>query len=309
MTGWHFGNEHTASPPPSDDRDRDFSRLGEEPPPQKPKRRVEILPFAITGVGLFVIALFIWLTAPHFSRAGSHFGVSWGSPPDCLDSSSGACRQVDPTVAATYDDINACSQPQRVVCIVPVGGTTPEMIEAMASRLAQYEGSLSVAIAPPLPLSDAQLNAGRNQYDAEAIIELASETYADRLQDGGGLLLALTPADIYLPDRPQWRFAFGTVGASEDDYRISVGVVSSLRMSLIQYWRPVKLPLGANLDIVIWPSHGKVESRAYKMLLKYVGRGFYGLSLSPDPHSVMYNNILSVRDLDRMDDELPIAFQ
>jgi hypothetical protein len=45
------------------------------------------------------------------------------------------------------------------------------------------------------------------------------------------------------------------------------------------------------------------------MVNKYVGLDYFGLPPSPDPGSPMYNHILSVTDLDRMDDTLPVSTQ
>lgn len=284
-----------------DDRDGVFPRLGDEPPPTKGISSAA-LPILAVAAGIGLMALLIWLSGVHLGRNGSRFQARWGSPPPCLSPTAIECRQIDELVARTYSDANACGKPERIVCIVPVGAVSPEMLVAITTRLAG-ETQIPVAVAPPLALTEAYFNQRRGQYDGEAITKLAAETYADIIQETGGLLLALTPVDIYLPSVERWRYAFGV----HEHYRgsLNTGVVSTLRMALVDFYRPVKLPLGGDLDILVWPSDRKVESRAYKMVLKYVGLGYLGLPLSGDPQSVMYNNILSVADLDRMNAELP----
>ena len=51
----------------------------------------------------------------------------------------------------------------------------------------------------------------------------------------------------------------------------------------------------------------RVLSRTRKLVTKYLGLMFYGLPLSDDPTSPMFGNILSVGDLDRMEEVLPVA--
>ena len=175
--------------PQDDEHDRVFPRLGDEPPPSKGLSGA-IFPILTVVAGFSLVALLIWLSGVHIGRNGSRFEARWGAPPSCFDNPmSLSCQQVDPAVAALYRDINACHQPRRLVCIVPVGGTTPEMIEGLTGRLMDYAPIIPVAVAPPLRLSDQQLNRDRNQYNAEAVIALATEAYGARFQDDGGLLL------------------------------------------------------------------------------------------------------------------------
>ena len=47
-------------------------------------------------------------------------------------------------------------------------------------------------------------------------------------------------------------------------------------------------------------------TRARKMVTKYVGLLYFDLPTSGDPKSPMYGNILSVGDLDRMEEVLPV---
>lgn len=289
--------------PPLDDRDRVFPRIGDEPVQTK-RRRFDILPLVITGVGILAVALLIFVTQPNFDREEGRYRLQWGQLPRCLPFGEELCNEVDSDVAAKYSDPGACRRPERVICIVPVGGIKLSTLDGIVEQLTAYLPD-PVAVAPPLELRNDLLETRRRQYDGEAIANVASATYSATLGDDGALIIAVTAADIYLPSRETWRYAFGVLMPAGG--RTVTSVVSTARMSYVDYYRPVKLPLGADLDVLVWPGSGKVESRAYKMVLKYVGLGYFGLPLTSDPTSVMYNNILSPRDLDRMSDELPLV--
>lgn len=47
--------------------------------------------------------------------------------------------------------------------------------------------------------------------------------------------------------------------------------------------------------------------RARKMVTRYIGLLYYGLPLSDDPESLLYDNVLGPADLDRMEEPLPVA--
>ena len=47
-------------------------------------------------------------------------------------------------------------------------------------------------------------------------------------------------------------------------------------------------------------------SRARKLITKYVGMLYFDIPTSGDPTSPMFGSILSVRDLDRMEEVLPV---
>ena len=48
----------------------------------------------------------------------------------------------------------------------------------------------------------------------------------------------------------------------------------------------------------------RLFSRTRRLVTKYIGLMFYGLPLSDDPKSPMYGKILSVSDLDKMEEPL-----
>jgi hypothetical protein len=290
-------------PPPLSDSDRVFPHLGDEPPAPK-RRRFDMLPHAITAAGISIIILVILITHPTFGHKDGRFEIQWGQVPECLPFAESACNQADPAVSRAYSDPNACNKPERVICIVPVGAVSLETIQRTVDRLTA-QVSAPIAVAPPLSLNQELLNPSRAQYDGEMLAKRVASTYADRFQDQGALVIALTTVDIYLSSKQTWRYAFGVLEPYRDG--IDAAIISTARMAYFDYYAPLKLPLGGNLDVLVWPGQSKIDSRAYKMLLKYVGLGYFGLPLTSDPTSVLYNNILKPDDLDRMHDELPIV--
>jgi hypothetical protein len=300
----HFGADTSdVNEPPLDERDRVFPRLGEEPPSAAPKRwRVNFFPFLFLGICVVVVALFL-MTNAKLGWEDGRLQLQWGPVPRCEPFGHSTCSQLDAEVVAEYSDATACNKPERVICIVPIGGVTIEQVDDVIERLTSYL-PVPVAVAPPLALPAELRSSSRAQYDGEAIAELASATYADTINDPGALIIALTAADIYLPSNENWRYAFGVLKSY--DNRVVMSVVSTARMSYVDFYGQLGLPLGGHLDILVWPGESKVRSRAYKMVLKYVGLGYFGLPLTADPTSVMYNHILSPDDLDRMNDELPL---
>ncbi len=87
--------------------------------------------------------------------------------------------------------------------------------------------------------------------------------------------------DLYIRGRPDWRWAFGP----RDEAHL--GVVSTARMSA-----------GSGLF------HDVIESaRLRKMATRDIGVLYFGLPLSTDRRSVLYQDILGVDDLDAMGED------
>ena len=97
-------------------------------------------------------------------------------------------------------------------------------------------------------------------------------------------LIGLTPMDLYAHDR-DWFFQMAYVNYSAQ----SRAVVSTYRMHL-GIFRPA--------------DDERVFSRARKLVTKYIGLMVYDLTLNDDPTSPMFGNVLSVWDLDEMQEPL-----
>jgi predicted Zn-dependent protease len=229
---------------------------------------------------LFPILLVVGLAASALrdSSDAAGTGTAQAAYIDCVGD---ACFEIDPGVASFYADPLACNVPDKIVCLVPTGRTPATLLESIAGSLEDRLG-IRVEILPPLPLAADGMNDERHQYSSDRIADYVRSTYRNRVGNAGTLLVAITPVDIYTPQRESWRFAFGTFHQHPS---VTTGVVSTARLGV---------------------SARTIASRTQKMVNKYVGMAYYNLALSSDPESALYNNILSVRDLDRMSDELPI---
>jgi hypothetical protein len=283
--------------PPPDDADRVFPRLGEEPARPKDASGA-IFPILIVTGGLLVLALLLMLTGLRVNRDGGHVELKWGPEQACTRQRSLLCQEVNDNAAQTYADRDACRDAD--ICIVPLGGIPLETINTLEARLKAYL-NLQITVAPPLPISDNHMNLSRGQYNEELLRNYVAANYTNSLRNPHGIILALTAADIYLPAKETWRFAFGGLAEAGGH---PIGVISTHRLAST-FFIPLEIVPGFGAEISFAASRKTTQTRTYKMMLKYIGLGYFRLPLTSDPRSVLYNNILSVSDLDKMDDELP----
>jgi predicted Zn-dependent protease len=119
----------------------------------------------------------------------------------------------------------------------------------------------------------------RSQYVAEDLIASLRQALPEFAADPGAAVIAVTEADMYIR-ASAWRFAF--------NYRDAHGfaVVSSARMV------PWLYRLRGKEDLL--------QTRLRKMVSKDIGLLVYGLPLSRDPTSLLYNQVLGLQDLDLM---------
>jgi len=199
-----------------------------------------------------------------------------------IDCVAEECFEVDPNVAATFSNQFACDVPEKIVCLVPVGRTQVDLLQSVSFSLESNLG-IEVEVLPPLALPADGLNQERHQYPSDQIQLYVRSKYQTQIGYSGTMLVIITPVDIYTIQRENWRYAFGTFHTYPGG---AAGVVSTARF-------------GNGIRTV--------ASRTQKMVNKYVGMGYYNLPLSSDPNSPLYNNILSVRDLDKMSERLPIT--
>jgi hypothetical protein len=117
----------------------------------------------------------------------------------------------------------------------------------------------------------------------DALTRLVRDTYP-ALWGKGVTVVILTGNDLWLEDRPGWRYSFG--GATAGRGGGGVAVVSSARLDPAAYG-------GA-------PNPGVLERRLHALVGKYLALLRYGESVSSDPASPVYNAIRTPADLDRM---------
>jgi hypothetical protein len=284
----------------------EFPRLGQESRAgsggaEGNKPRLNLIQFGFWQVAAVTICAIVSAIVVFGAR------VTWETPFLTIDFTDQACRSADsyclkpdPEVLAAMTDPLVCDVPEKLICLVPAGATS---LEELRNIQANLEGTLGVdvQVLPPISLRPEAVDPGRRQYNGARVADQAYSTYAGRIGNKETVLIAVTPMDIYLPEVPNWKFAFG------NRYQYPGGapfsVVSTFRLADFTGGR---LWLA---QFVLGRNEAPVKDRTQKMVNKFVGLDYFGLPLSPDPSSPMYNHILSVTDLDRMDDTLPVSTQ
>jgi predicted Zn-dependent protease len=156
--------------------------------------------------------------------------------------------------------------------------------DQVASLVDYYRAryGITAKVLPLAGLDPAAWDEERGQFVAEGAIASIKAVHGNVAGDPRNIIIGLIAADLYIRDRPDWKFAFGL--RSEDG---RIGVVSTARMG--------------------WPggARGQTELpvRLRKMVSRDVGFLYFGLAPTNDPSSVLYRDVLGVDDLDRMSDD------
>jgi predicted Zn-dependent protease len=111
--------------------------------------------------------------------------------------------------------------------------------------------------------------------------------YPAPYRDAHAVLIGLTVVDLY-DSTSHFRYVFGVKGNASNPK----AVLSTLRMDPRFYSEPADDAL--------------LAARARKLLSKYIGLLYYGLSPSSDPTSPMFDSILGPDDVDAMTEPLPV---
>ena len=112
--------------------------------------------------------------------------------------------------------------------------------------------------------------------------------FPDELADPNVVLIGLTPVDLYF-EQKDWRYAFGVRGMPP----YPQSVISTFRMNPETF--------GEDGD------DGLLFIRARKMFSRHIGLLYYGLPESSDSESLLYSSILSLSDLDHLQEPLPVT--
>ena len=204
--------------------------------------------------------------------------------PPCYGSELPACLGAQTELQGIARD--SCEGSGRRVCLVPLGQVSPELIEHFVDHYAEQYG-IPASVLAPVAIPRELVDPLREQVDGVTLIDYAGSLFPEEYVDSDVVLIALTPVDLY--DRTStWRFIFGTKGTFTDPK----AVVSTFRMNPQTFGEP------RNDELLF--------SRARKIVTKYIGLLYYGLPLSDDPRSPLYDSILSLGDLDRMEEPLPV---
>lgn len=167
---------------------------------------------------------------------------------------------------------------QEKLYFIPVGNFSSASLNKLVTYYKDKPGVNAIGTRP-LTLSLPTMDKRRHQLIAEEVVELMKRTYPELAADPNAVLIALTDQDMYIRER-DWQFAFGYWTTAR------FAVVSSARMN------PVNLGGAANGELL--------EARMRKMVLKYIGTLYYLMPPNRDPKSVLYGDISSVDDLDKM---------
>lgn len=195
------------------------------------------------------------------------------------------CREVQYRLQPIAQD--SCAGDGRRVCLVPLGLVSPELMQHLVDHYQEQYG-LTVTVLRPLGIPKYVVDSDRRQVGGSALINSMLGAFPDELADPNVVLIGVTPLDLYF-EQKDWRFAFGVRGMPEDPK----SVVSTFRMNPETF--------GEDRD------DGLLFTRARKMVSRHIGLLYYGLPESSDPESLLYSSILSLRDLDRLQEPLPVT--
>lgn len=177
----------------------------------------------------------------------------------------------------------SCDGFGRRVCFAPLGRVDADLVRNLV-RYYRDEYGLEIGVLTPSAVPPEMIDRDRGQIDGDSLASYLGVLFPSDFENRDVALIGLTPLDLYTEDR-DWNFLLGTADWSEQ----SRAVVSTYRM---------------NLGTFGLADDERVLSRTRKLVTKYLGLMFYRLPLSDDPRSPMYNNILRVSDLDRMEEPL-----
>lgn len=240
-------------------------------PPPGPMVRARGALLAVSFIAV-IVAIQV-LTAPSTRLAT---GCTWGTrtPAPTATAASGL---------ASLPPASGSAVPQgtRTLRVVALGDFPAPLLERLKAYFQDRHG-ITVVIVRPLPLTDDVVDAKRDQLVDERLLQLAASVPTGL----GDVTIGLTQYDMEIQSVPRWRFGFSSRSSSA-----RLAVVSIARMD------PRCLGEGPDDELLF--------QRMAKMVGKNVGLLYLGLPPSTDRQSIMYNNILSVADLDRMRDDLP----
>jgi predicted Zn-dependent protease len=172
----------------------------------------------------------------------------------------------------------SCARPS-VVHLVPIDAA-PGFVDTLAGYYRENLG-LDVQILEDMETDSRVFDRSRGQVVAEDLLALMRDRHSGRTQ--AGPVIGITAGDMYIRGHPSWQFAFSW---RDRPY----AVVSYARMD------PRRLGEMAGRE--------RLFRRLRKMTTRNIGVLAYGIAMNPDETSLMYQHILGVDDLDRIDEDL-----
>jgi len=216
------------------------------------------------------------------------------SPP-CYGSKLDVCRRASSKLKELYSDSESCAGNTVRVCFLPVGDVAVAQIEGLRAYF-RIQYGLETAVLPPIDATDNlgdQINPSQWKVDYAKFAKALVGSYG-ALVESGAKIVALTPVDMHYDDADRNSFVFGAKSAGSTAHEGKYGLVSTFRMNPETFGEP--------LDRQLW------FERIRKLVTKYVGIQYYGLSEDYDPKSAMFRSIFGLRALDAITGHLPIAY-
>jgi predicted Zn-dependent protease len=170
------------------------------------------------------------------------------------------------------------------VYLVPIHAA-PELIDRLKDYYQDQLG-LEIEVLSDVQADSASYDDARQQLIAEELVATLRDRYGGLTQNGRAVVIGITSRDMYPRSRP-WRFCFGWRSAP-------YAVVSYARMHL-----PATMSDS--------PDEARVFPRLRKMVTRYVGALAFHIGLNRDRRSIMYEDIMGLDDLDRIDEDLARA--
>ncbi len=202
----------------------------------------------------------------------------------CSGSKLTSCLEAQSELLSASSD--SCAGEGKRICLVPLGQISPALVQHLGNYYRDQYG-LTITVLTPHAVPVSSLDPLREQFGAEMLIAHMEGLFPEAYRDPNVVLIAITPVDVYW-EASHFRYTFGVRNSPD----FPKAVISTFRMRPETYGEP--------------PNDDLLFSRARKLLSKYIGILFYGLSSSSDPRSPLYNSILGPDDLDRMEEPLPV---
>ncbi|MGH9313403.1 MAG: hypothetical protein ACRD1S_09410, partial [Vicinamibacterales bacterium] len=170
------------------------------------------------------------------------------------------------------------------VYLVPIHAA-PELIDRLKDYYRDQLG-LKIEVLHAVQADSASYDNSRQQLIAEELVATLRDRYGGLTQNGRAVVIGVTSWDMYPRSRP-WQFSFGWRNAP-------YAIVSYARMHL------PATRTGSPDEALVFP-------RLRKMVTRYVGALAFHIGLNSDRRSIMYQDIMGLDDLDRVDEDLARA--
>jgi predicted Zn-dependent protease len=170
-----------------------------------------------------------------------------------------------------------CAHEGRRLVVVPLGEVAAADLERLAARYRRAYG-LEVTVSPALPLPPQAYDPARRQWFGELLLDTLDRERPATADTA--LVLGVLPHDLYLQSMP-WRFALSA-------FHSRTAVVSTARLDPVFFHEA--------------PDPERRDERLYKLVTRLLGSALCELPRRGSERSVMRETILSLEDLDGIDE-------